>query len=146
MFKTLLALAIIASSATALAYQDPSELQARADRYARQQQAARDAEFKRTVAAEEARFQSSGGRIELNPGLRNVLSRATGQDMSEAFWQAKRTKGGKYARSQNMAIITNRGFYCFQTWGGFTRADYSCYYDNGAPYLSFEHRFSDDGT
>jgi hypothetical protein len=146
MFKSLLTFALLASSVTAFAYQDPNELQARADRYARQQQAARDAEFKRTIAAEESRFQSSGGRIELNQGLRNALSSATGQDMSEAFWQAKRTKSGKYARSENMAIITNRGFYCFRTWGGFTRSNYSCYYDNGAPYLSFEHRFDRDGT
>lgn len=132
-------------AASAQSYQDPSELQARADRYNRKEQQKLIDELKQIAADDERNLQASGGRFAPHPGLLNILGKATGQDVSQAYWQAKRMKNGKYKRGENMALISGRGFYCFQTGMGFTRAWYSCYYDNGAPYISFEHEYKSDG-
>ena len=130
-----LSTAFVGAASRAAPYQDPGELSGRAEGYGEAQRKAEDLYWKEQLRQEERKFQASGGREPVNPATAKAIARATGQDMSQAYWQSKRMKNGKYSRAGGKVLITRRGFYCFQTNSGFTFTAFTCYYDNGAPYV-----------
>jgi len=138
MANVLVVLALFCFSPFAYATHDPDALRSRVTRYADSRRRAEEIEYRRLAQQRDSEFQRSGGRRPVDARTRQALAQATGQDMSDAYWQYKRGKGGRYSEGENRVLITNRGFYCFMAVATLASVRVSCFTDDGAPSLTFE--------